>query len=86
MLEPPSELRSVEDWRVAREDAEARLKAIEAIFSDDDDAQLVLMGDLDGLEAHEVRAAGGWNEQEYATVRRRIRRKISAAFPKGWVQ
>lgn len=86
VLEPPSESRNVEEMRLAREDAEGRLQALEALFLDDDDAQLVLMGDVDEMSADEIRALGGWDEQAYATIRRRIRRKIAARYPQGWVQ
>lgn len=86
ILEPLAEGRNVEDLRLAREDAEARLKALEEIFVDDDDAQLVVMGDLDGLDADEIQTLGGWSAQAYATIRRRVRRKITARYPRGWVQ
>lgn len=86
VLEPPSERRNVEEMRLAREDAEGRLRALEDIFRDDDDAQLVLMGDVDEMSADEIRALGAWDEQAYATIRRRIRRKIAARYPQGWVQ
>jgi DNA-directed RNA polymerase specialized sigma24 family protein len=86
VLEPPSPTRNVEEMRLAREDAEGRLRALEDIFRDDDDAQLVLMGDVDEMSADEIRALGCWDEQAYATIRRRIRRKIAARYPQGWVQ
>lgn len=86
VLEPPSQRRNVEEMRLAREDAEGRLRALEDIFRDDDDAQLVLMGDVDEMSTDEIRALGGWDEQAYATIRRRIRRKIAARYPQGWVQ
>lgn len=86
VLEPPSERLNVEESLLARGDIKERLRALEALFSNDDDAQLVLMGDLDGMGANEVRSLGGWSEQAYATIRRRIRRKITATFPIGWGQ
>ena len=86
VLELPSERRNVEEMRLAREDAEGRLRALEELFLDDDDAQLVLMGHIDEMSADEIRALGGWDEQAYATIRRRIRRKIAARYPQGWVQ
>ena len=84
--EPPSENRNAEEMRLAREDAESRLRALEEIFLNDEDAQLVLMGDFDEMAADEIRALGAWDEQTYATIRRRIRRKIAARYPQGWVQ
>jgi DNA-directed RNA polymerase specialized sigma24 family protein len=86
LLEPASEKRNVEELRLAREEAQGRLQALEELFLDDEDAQLVLMGDLDDMSADEIRALGGWDEQSYATIRRRIRRKIGTRYPQGWAQ
>ncbi|PZO03574.1 MAG: hypothetical protein DCF28_07150 [Alphaproteobacteria bacterium] len=76
--------RSGEESLLAREDTDARLKALETLFADDEDAQLVLMGDLDEMSAADIRAMNKWSEQAYASVRRRMRRKLSAAYPNGW--
>ena len=85
-LDPPSLGRNAEEMMLAREDAENRLKALEKLFADDEEAQFVLMGDLDEMPAVDIRAMNGWSEQDYASVRRRMRRKLSAAYPNGWVQ
>ncbi len=85
MIDRPSG-RDAEEAVLAREDAERRLKALEKLFADDEDAQLVLMGDLDEMPPADIRAMNGWSEQDYASVRRRMRRKLSAAYPDGWVQ
>jgi hypothetical protein len=42
------------------------------------------MGELDGLEAEEIRVVCGLDKTAYATVRRRIRRTIDREFPRGW--
>lgn len=86
VIEPRATDRNVEETLLAREDSEARLKALEGLFHDDEDAQLVLMGDLEEMDAGEIRALGNWDEAAFATIRRRMRRRINAAFPKGWVQ
>ena len=86
VLDPPSIGRNAEEAVLAREDAEGRVKALEKLFADDEDAQLVLMGDLDEMPAADIRAMNAWSEQDYASVRRRMRRKLSAAYPDGWVQ
>jgi len=78
--------RNAEEALLACEDSQKRLKALEALFQDDEDAQLVLLGDLEGMDAAEIRALGGWDEGAFATIRRRMRRRINAAFPKGWAQ
>lgn len=76
--------RTGEETLLAREDTDARLKALETLFADDEDAQLVLMGDLDEMSAAEIRGMNEWSEQAYASVRRRMRRKLFAAYPNGW--
>lgn len=86
VLDRPSIGRNAEETALAREDAEGRLKALETLFADDEDAQFVLMADLDEMPAGDIRAMNGWSEQDYASVRRRMRRKLSAAYPNGWVQ
>jgi DNA-directed RNA polymerase specialized sigma24 family protein len=86
VLDYPSDDRNAEDSLIARQDAQARLRALEEVFANDEDAQLVLMGDLDEMSAAEMRSMTGWSEQDLATVRRRIRRKLSNAYPSGWVQ
>ena len=85
VLDQPSGGRNGEETVLAREYAEGRLKALEKLFADDEDAQFVLMGDLDEIPAIDIRAMNGWTEQDYASVRRRMRRKLSAAYAHGWV-
>lgn len=86
ILDRPSIGRNAEETVLAREDAEGRLNALEELFVDDEEAQFVLMGDLDEMPAADIREMNGWSELDYASVRRRMRRKLSAAFPDGWVQ
>ena len=78
--------RHPEQLAVARQECEAMLAAIDLLFGDDEEAQMVLMGDMDGLGAEAIRDMQGWNLQQYATVRRRIKRKINERFPKGFVR
>ncbi len=85
-IEPRADDRNAEETLLAREDSQARLKALEGLFHDDEDAQLVLMGDLEEMDASEIRSLGDWDEAAFATIRRRMRRRINVAFPKGWVQ
>ncbi|WP_158918698.1 hypothetical protein [Caulobacter sp. S45] len=85
VLDRPSSGRNAEERVLAQEDAAGRLKALEQLFVDDEDAQLVLMGDLDEMPAADIRAMNSWSEQDYASVRRRMRRKLSVAYPNGWV-
>jgi DNA-directed RNA polymerase specialized sigma24 family protein len=75
---------SIEDRLVAREDTSRRVEALMELFKEDQDALCVVMGDLDDLEAEEIRGVCGLDEKAYHTVRRRIRRKIEREFPQGW--
>lgn len=86
VLDYPSGDRNAEDVLLARQEMWERLRALEKVFANDDDAQMVLMGDLDGVSAADLRSMNGWSNQDYASVRRRIRRKLSTAYPDGWVQ
>lgn len=76
--------RTVEELLVARADYAERVRALSALFDDDPPALMVVMGDLDGVEAAELRAMAELDETSFATVRRRIRRRIDKAFPGGW--
>lgn len=82
----PDDGRNAEDSLIAHQDMQARLHALETLFANDDDAQLVLMGDLEGMSAAEIRSMNGWSEQDLASVRRRMRRRLAARYPDGWVQ
>ncbi len=56
------------------------------LFDEDEDALKVLLGLFDTQSAEEVRETWGMDEKAFATIRRRIRRKIDKAFPGGWQQ
>jgi hypothetical protein len=55
-----------------------------ALFEDDIVAQTLVEGQLDGMEGKELRELVGLNENEFATKRRFVRRRIDKAFPNGW--
>lgn len=59
---------------------------LEALFADDDKAQIILMGKMDELTVEEIREIGGMNMTTYASACRRMRRKIDREFPDGWRQ
>lgn len=70
----------------AQDQAEAarQVNAVLDLFRDDQPAQLVLMGEMEGLSADDIRAMGEMNKTTYASVRRRIRRKIEREQAQGW--
>ena len=83
-LQVPAKGRNAEEWLVAREDYESQRAALEILFADDEPAFLVVTGDIDGMSAEEIRVELDLDLKAYASVRRRIRRKINQAFPRGW--
>lgn len=84
-LHEPVETRlDVEEQALSREDAAARRDALEALFVDDEEATLFLWAYLDDLPKEEIMTMIGVDVTAYATIRRRVRRRIDAAFPNGW--
>ncbi len=76
--------RTAEEALIAKEEFAAQLLALEEMFGGDEEAQLMIMCDRDGMPAERIRAELSMDETTYATARRRIRRKVHARFPKGW--
>ena len=84
LFTPASTARNVEDWRLAKEDYDARVTALEALYADDELALLFLMADLDETPKEEIMAMNNLDRKGYDTVRRRMRRKMDRRFPHGW--
>lgn len=73
------------EQEAASNDACARLsEVIVDLFGDDDEAQAVLMGRVDGMTPAEIQAAFGMDQMTYDTTLRRISRRVRKHFPKGW--
>lgn len=83
--EPATPERNAEQSALANEEAAARRDALEALFADDEQATLFLWADLEEMSKEEIMVMNGLDITAYATIRRRMRRKINAAFPHGWV-
>ncbi|OYZ98240.1 MAG: hypothetical protein B7X99_12175 [Rhizobiales bacterium 17-65-6] len=82
-FDPASTGSDGEQALIAKEEVQSMADELERLFADDEDAQLVVMGDLDQMPAEEIRTLGGWDHKEFATIRRRIRRTIANAYPHG---
>ena len=83
----PSDDLNPEEVLIAREEQEHAAVVVgelEALFADDEKAQLILMGKMDDMTAEEIRELGEMDKTTYATARRRMRRKIDRHYPKGW--
>lgn len=61
--------------------AQAETKEILNIFAKDEDAMWILMGEMDGQTAEEIRELSGMDQTRFNTTRRRIRRKLDKHFP-----
>ena len=73
-----------ETLRLRAEDIAQRIKALEELFADDDEALLMIWADLDDTSKEEIKMQNNLDDKAYATIRRRIRRKIDGRFPNGW--
>jgi RNA polymerase sigma-70 factor (ECF subfamily) len=73
-----------EQQLLAEDEANQIKAALHRLFDDDPEAELVLLDIFAGLTAEETRADLQLGETEYATIRRRIRRRINLRYPEGW--
>jgi DNA-directed RNA polymerase specialized sigma24 family protein len=70
---------------LAGEQEAAHIKdAILRLFDDDLIAQTIIEGDMEEMEAEDIRSLTGLTKVAYASKRRLIRRRIDQAFPQGW--
>jgi DNA-directed RNA polymerase specialized sigma24 family protein len=80
----PADEPNTEDLLVSRQEAERITASTLALFDDDLIARTIVEGDMEGMEAEELRVLTGLDKTAYASKRRLIRRRIDKAFPKGW--
>jgi len=80
----PDGRKTPEDVLIDADEYEKCVKSLQDLFVDDSECLLIVMGDLDGLQAEEVREMGGMDEKTWNTARRRMRRKIDKLCPEGW--
>lgn len=58
--------------------------AILALFADDEHAQFIAEGLMDGIDGEDLRALCGLEATAYNSKRRLVRRRIEKAYPEGW--
>jgi RNA polymerase sigma-70 factor (ECF subfamily) len=75
---------TAEERALRQEDVNLRAEALEDLFADDEEALLVLWADFEETPKEETIAMNKLDEKAYATIRRRMRRKIDRKFPNGW--
>ena len=81
---PVSHEPDAETLWLREEDMNLRIAALEELFADDDDALLMIWADLEETPKEEIKMQHDIDDKAYATIRRRIRRKIERRFPNGW--
>ena len=70
---------------LASEQAATRIKeTILRLFEDDLTAQTIIEGDMEEMDADDIRGLTGLDKVAYASKRRFIRRHIEQAYPEGW--
>jgi DNA-directed RNA polymerase specialized sigma24 family protein len=82
--DPPTTAPSPEHDLMQKQDA-AAVQAIHGYFDDAPEAQLVLLGWQDGLRGAELREATGLNQGQLDYAIRRIRTRMTKAYPQGWI-
>ncbi len=80
---PSPETLMIEREQKQKREKEAKELADQVLelFADDDNAMWVLMGEMDGQSAEEIRELSGMDQTQYNSTRRRIRRKLDRYFP-----
>jgi DNA-directed RNA polymerase specialized sigma24 family protein len=76
---------SPEDILAEKEDS-AIVQAIQGHFEDDPEAQLVLMGWADGERGAALREATGLDQGALDYAAKRIRTRMRALYPQGWIR
>jgi DNA-directed RNA polymerase specialized sigma24 family protein len=75
---------SPEELLLRNEESASMKSQILALFEDDLTAQTLIEGQFDQMEGKELRDFVGLTDNDFATKRRFIRRRIDKAFPTGW--
>jgi DNA-directed RNA polymerase specialized sigma24 family protein len=66
----------------AQEDHQQRTDATYALFADDDEITMLLMAMEDGSRGEDIERQCGMTSLQYQAARRRMNRRLAAAFPK----
>lgn len=60
-----------------------RVNAVYALFAGDDEITMMLMAMEDGCRGEDIERQSGMTSLQYQTARRRMKRRLAAAFPSG---
>ncbi len=80
LVDPPDPAPSPADTALARIELDEVLDALEQMFAGDPEAEAVIMGDLEGWSANEVKDLGKMDDKQYAAARKRVRRGLARKF------
>lgn len=83
-FDPPSDRPDPENAIISQQESAAFRSAILSLFKDDEIAQIIVEGDMEGMEANELYDLTHLDKTAFASKRRMIRRRIERAFPEGW--
>ena len=67
---------------LARIELERVVSRLQDVFADDPQAQAVLIGDMEGWTAEEIRDMENMDAKQYAAARKRVRRAVEREFGK----
>jgi DNA-directed RNA polymerase specialized sigma24 family protein len=82
--DPPDETLKAEDILARRQEVRATKLNILSLFDDVPTVRDMVEGIMGGFTAAELRELTNFDEVTYNSNRRLIRRRIDAAYPKGW--
>ena len=82
-VDPPDTALDAEQ-RIMRNQETSQFRRILDLFEDDEVAQLILEGMMDGMEGEELRELVELDLTTYQSKRKLIRRRIDKRFPEGW--
>lgn len=83
-IELPTETPNADQILISEQEAAAIHSAIISLFDDDEIANLIIEGVMEGMDASELCELTGLDKIAYASKRRLIRRRIEKAYPEGW--
>ena len=84
VVDPRDPAPSPEQRADSAEEVAAMKAALVVLFDDDEIAQVILEGMMEGIEGEELRELTDLDKLAYQSKRRLIRRRIDKKFPKGW--
>lgn len=74
----------IEQMMISDQEADRIRSTLLSLFADDEAAQIMVEGDMDGMTREELCELTGLHGQAYDSKRRLVRRRIDRAFPEGW--